>query len=74
MLSVLSSHQHLLALVLQGVRMLFWLVVLVAVFGPLEHFFSVKPAKLFSKGWLTNVGWYFVNGLLPALLLGPPPR
>jgi sterol desaturase/sphingolipid hydroxylase (fatty acid hydroxylase superfamily) len=72
MVSLLASHQHVLALVLQIVRLVFWLIVLVAVFTPLEHFFAVKRAKLFSKGWSSNLGWYFLNSLVLAFLLGPP--
>ncbi|HEX4180900.1 MAG TPA: sterol desaturase family protein [Caulobacteraceae bacterium] len=72
MSSFLASHQHVLALLLQVVRLAIWLVILTAVFAPLEHFFSVRPAKLFQKGWRTNLGWYFVNSLAPLFLLGPP--
>jgi len=72
MQSFLGSHQHILGILLQVVRLWFWLVVLTAVFTPLEHFFSVRPAKLFYKGWSTNLGWYFVNSLTPIFLLGPP--
>jgi sterol desaturase/sphingolipid hydroxylase (fatty acid hydroxylase superfamily) len=68
----LASHQHLLGLVLQAARICIWLVLLTAIFAPLEHFFSVRPAKLFGKGWSTNLGWYFVNSLTPIFLLGPP--
>jgi sterol desaturase/sphingolipid hydroxylase (fatty acid hydroxylase superfamily) len=72
MFDFLSAHQHLLGVFLQLVRLVVWLVALAAVFAPLEHFFAVRPAKLFSKGWLTNLGWYFLNSLVPAFLLGPP--
>jgi sterol desaturase/sphingolipid hydroxylase (fatty acid hydroxylase superfamily) len=72
MIAFLSAHQHVLALVRQSLRLLFYLVVFTAVFVPLERFFAVKPTKLFAKGWRTNLAWYFVNGFVPALLLGPP--
>jgi sterol desaturase/sphingolipid hydroxylase (fatty acid hydroxylase superfamily) len=68
----LISHQQILALAMQVVRLGVWLVLLSAIFAPLEHFFSVRPAKLFRKGWATNLGWYFISGLTPAFLLGPP--
>jgi sterol desaturase/sphingolipid hydroxylase (fatty acid hydroxylase superfamily) len=42
------------------------------IFVPLEHVFAVRPAKLFNKGWSTNLGWYFVNSLVTVFLLGPP--
>src|SRR5579859_8134174 len=72
MLSFLAAHQHLYGLLLQALRMGIWLVLLTAVFAPLEHFFAVRPSKFFYKGWLTNLGWYFVGNLVPTFLLGPP--
>jgi sterol desaturase/sphingolipid hydroxylase (fatty acid hydroxylase superfamily) len=72
MSSFLMAHQHVLALLLQVVRLMIWLVILTAVFIPLEHFFSVRPAKVFQRGWSTNLGWYFVNSLVPIFILGPP--
>jgi sterol desaturase/sphingolipid hydroxylase (fatty acid hydroxylase superfamily) len=66
------SHHQLLALALQVIRLSVWLVLLTAIFAPLERFFSVRPAKLFRDGWATDLGWYFFNsGLTPLLLLGP---
>jgi sterol desaturase/sphingolipid hydroxylase (fatty acid hydroxylase superfamily) len=72
MSSFLMAHQHVLGLLLQGVRLLAWLVILTAIFVPLEHFFSVRPAKVFQRGWSTNLGWYFLNSLAPIFILGPP--
>src|SRR5579864_6898115 len=72
MASFFAAHQHVLGLLLQGLRTVLWLAVLVAVLAPLEHFFAVRPAKLFAKGWSTNLTWYFVNSFVPIFLLGPP--
>ena len=72
MQSLLASHQHIAGLLLLAARTSIWLAILVAVFAPLEHFFAVRPAKIFDKGWATNLGWYFVNSLVPIFLLGPP--
>jgi len=72
MSDLLASHQHVLAYLVQGVRTCLMLVLLVAVFAPLEYLFSVRKAGLFSKGWLANLGWYFVNAFAAAVLLGPP--
>jgi sterol desaturase/sphingolipid hydroxylase (fatty acid hydroxylase superfamily) len=66
------AHQHVLGLLLQVVRLMAWLVILTAIFVPLEHFFSVRPAKVFQRGWSTNLGWYFINSLAPIFILGPP--
>ncbi len=70
--SLLASHQHLLGFVMQVARLCVWLVLLTAVFAPLERFFAVRPAKLFQTGWTTNLGWYCINSLAPIFLLGPP--
>ena len=70
--SFLASHQHILGLLIQVVRQCFWLVVFTAVFVPLERLFAVRPSKVFHRGWSTNLGWYFVNGLTPIFILGPP--
>jgi hypothetical protein len=48
------------------------LAVLLAVFVPLEHYFSVRPGIFFQKEWVVNFGWYFINSLTPIFLLGPP--
>jgi sterol desaturase/sphingolipid hydroxylase (fatty acid hydroxylase superfamily) len=53
-------------------RLCVWLIVLVVVFAPLERFFAVHPHKLFRVGMVTDVGYYFLNSLLPAVLLGLP--
>jgi sterol desaturase/sphingolipid hydroxylase (fatty acid hydroxylase superfamily) len=45
---------------------------LLAVFVPLEHYFSVRPGAFLQKGWPVNFAWYFINSLAPIFLLGPP--
>jgi sterol desaturase/sphingolipid hydroxylase (fatty acid hydroxylase superfamily) len=72
MQSLLGSHHHATAFLLQGLRTVVWLIIFTALFAPLEHFFSIRRSKLFYPGWTTNLGWYFVNSLVPAFLLGPP--
>jgi len=72
MTAFLAAHQHIVAYALQALRIGIWLVILTAVFAPLERLFSVRPSKFFYAGWLTNLGWYFVNSLVPIFLLGPP--
>ena len=72
MLSFLASHHQLYMLLSQAARITIWLVLLTAIFAPLERFFAVRPAKFFHKDWLTNLGWYFTNSLVPIFLLGPP--
>jgi sterol desaturase/sphingolipid hydroxylase (fatty acid hydroxylase superfamily) len=72
MQSVADLNHQILGLVVHVARLFFWLALMVAVFVPLERFFSVRRAKLFYRGWATNLGWYFINGLTPVFLLGPP--
>lgn len=49
-----------------------WLAGLAAVFVPLERLFAARPAEVFRRGWAADLGYYFLNSLLPAVLLGPP--
>src|SRR5271165_2169887 len=72
MTSFLASHHHILEFALNALRACITLAIVVALFAPLERLFAVRPAKLFQKGWLTNLGWYFFNSLITALLLAPP--
>jgi sterol desaturase/sphingolipid hydroxylase (fatty acid hydroxylase superfamily) len=67
-----ASHQHVLGFAVNVLRVLIVLAMITAIFAPLEHFFAVRPSKLFETGWPVNLGWYFVNGLFTTLLLGPP--
>jgi len=46
-----------------------WLLLLVVVFVPLERFFAQRPQPIFRKEFLTDLGYYFLNSLLPKLLL-----
>ncbi len=70
--SFFAAHQHLLAYGVQFARSGLSLALLVVIFVPLEHFFAVRQARVFEKGWATNLAWYFVNGFAAVALLGPP--
>jgi sterol desaturase/sphingolipid hydroxylase (fatty acid hydroxylase superfamily) len=48
------------------------LAVMLLVFGPLEQLFAVRRQRFFYPGWAGNLAWYFVNAIIPALLLVPP--
>ncbi|MBC7880410.1 MAG: sterol desaturase family protein [Anaerolineae bacterium] len=39
------------------------------VFVPLEKFFAQHPQKVLRKGFLADLGYYFLNSLLPKLIL-----
>lgn len=53
-------------------RLVVWLAILAAIFVPLERLFDVRPQKVFRKGWLVDLGYYFLSSLVPALLLAAP--
>jgi sterol desaturase/sphingolipid hydroxylase (fatty acid hydroxylase superfamily) len=72
MTAFLASHQHVLGFAINALRVCVLLAIIVAVFAPLEHFFAVRPAKLFEKGWSVNLGRYFFNSLVTTLILAPP--
>ena len=72
MTALLASHQHILRFAATEARAVLTLLMLTALFAPLEQIFAVKPHKLFEKGWTANLGWYFLNGLVLVFLLGPP--
>ncbi|HZD30229.1 MAG TPA: sterol desaturase family protein [Candidatus Angelobacter sp.] len=46
------------------VRLSVWLLLLMMIFVPVERLFAATPQKVFRKGWLTDLGYYFLNGLL----------
>jgi len=53
-------------------RLAVWLVLLVAVFVPLERLFALHPAKLWRRQVGVDLAWYFINSLLPAALMALP--
>ncbi|HWB54713.1 MAG TPA: sterol desaturase family protein [Tepidisphaeraceae bacterium] len=53
-------------------RLCLWLVMLVVIFVPLERLFAVHEQKIFRKGIATDLIYYFVSSLLPALALSAP--
>ena len=53
-------------------RLCAWLLLLALVFLPLERLFAVRPQKFFSKVLLQDLGYFFISGLVPGLLLAAP--
>jgi len=47
-------------------------MIISVVFIPLERLFALHPQKVFRKAVLTDVGYYFLNSLVPGLLLSFP--
>jgi sterol desaturase/sphingolipid hydroxylase (fatty acid hydroxylase superfamily) len=64
-------QQHLLPLAVDFLRLCVWLGLLMAVFVPLERVFALRSQPVIRKGFSRDLGWYFLGGLVPALLLVP---
>jgi sterol desaturase/sphingolipid hydroxylase (fatty acid hydroxylase superfamily) len=60
------------AFLVEVFRVSVWLAILVVIFVPLERLFAAHPQKVLRKGVLTDLGYYFLSSLLPALLLSGP--
>jgi sterol desaturase/sphingolipid hydroxylase (fatty acid hydroxylase superfamily) len=56
----------------QFLQILKALVILAVIFTPLERLFALHPKKIFRKAILTDLGYYFINSLVPSILLGFP--
>ena len=65
------DQQHLVAFISGVVRASIWLLLLAIVFLPVERLFALHPRKFFCKTTLSDIGFYFISGLLPAILLAP---
>jgi sterol desaturase/sphingolipid hydroxylase (fatty acid hydroxylase superfamily) len=59
-------------LAMQVLRLAIWLALLAAIFVPLERFCALHPRPFLRRGRLGDVGLFFLNGLLPAVLLALP--
>ncbi len=67
-----SLDPRLLACVVQIARLTIWLLLLGAIFTPLERLFALRPRKVLRPAILTDIGYYFLSSLLPSLLLSVP--
>ncbi len=67
-----SAQQYLPGIVLGIAKLGAWLVLLSAVFVPLERLFAARPQKIFRRQFGVDLGYYFLSGLVPSLLLGTP--
>jgi sterol desaturase/sphingolipid hydroxylase (fatty acid hydroxylase superfamily) len=65
-------QQHLPASLLSVLRLFIWLFLLSIIFVPAERLWAVRKQKLSRKALLTDLTYYFINGLLPnAILIFP---
>jgi sterol desaturase/sphingolipid hydroxylase (fatty acid hydroxylase superfamily) len=53
-------------------RLSMWLALFAAIFVPIERLFALHAQPVLRKGIATDVGFYFINALIPGLVLGPP--
>ncbi|MCP5229599.1 sterol desaturase family protein [Accumulibacter sp.] len=53
-------------------RLAIWLLLLLGIFVPLERFFALRRQKVLRKAFVTDLAYYFLNSLLPRLLLVLP--
>jgi len=53
-------------------RLCVWLTLLTAIFVPLERWAGLRQTGAVRREVRTNLGYYFLNSLLPALLLAAP--
>ena len=53
-------------------RLVIWLVLLAAVFVPIERMFGLRAREIFRKGLLTDLGYYFLSSLAPSLVMSLP--
>lgn len=60
------------AMVAQALHLAVWLLLLCAIFVPLERLAGVKRQALFRPEFLTDLGYYALNSILIGMLLGAP--
>lgn len=57
---------------LTAARLAAWLLLLGLFFIPLEKLFALRPHRVFRSSFRTDVGYYFLNGLLVGVVLVAP--
>ncbi len=67
-----DPYRDLFTVLFAAARLTMWLAVFAAVFVPIERMFALHRQKIFRKEIAVDLGYYFLNGLLPGLVLGPP--
>ncbi len=64
--------QQVMAFLIDVARLCAWLVLLIAIFVPLERLFALHPRKIFRAGILQDLGLFFFNGLVASVILSAP--
>ena len=60
------------ALIDEAVHLSVWLLLLCAIFVPLERLAGVRRQAIARREFLTDLGWYALNSILVGMLLGVP--
>jgi sterol desaturase/sphingolipid hydroxylase (fatty acid hydroxylase superfamily) len=47
-----------------------WFVLLGVIFLPLERLFAERPLPILRREWAVDMGWFFFNGVVTALIMG----
>ena len=53
-------------------RLCLWLVLLIAIFVPLERLFAQRPSKFLRPQIGNDLAYYFLSSLVPAALMSVP--
>ena len=70
MTDYLAHHAH--TFLVDVFRLCLWLAILAIIFVPLERLFALHPRRIFRAGIGVDLGYFFLSGLLPALLMSVP--
>ena len=70
MTDYLAHHAH--TFLVAVFRLCLWLAILAIIFVPLERLFALHPRRIFRAGIGVDLGYFFLSGLLPALLMSVP--
>lgn len=70
MIDYLTHHAH--TFLVDVFRLCLWLAILSIIFVPLERLFALHPRKIFRVGIGADLGYFFLSGLLPAVLMSAP--
>ena len=71
-MDTLQLQRHLSTFAIDVLRLAIWLLLLMVVFVPLERLFAVHSRKAFRKSFPVDLAYYFLNSLLPKVLLVAP--
>jgi sterol desaturase/sphingolipid hydroxylase (fatty acid hydroxylase superfamily) len=70
MIDYLTQHSH--TVLIDVFRLCVWLAILTIVFVPLERLFALHPGPILRAQIGADLGYYFLNGLVPAMLMSVP--